>query len=81
MSGRVTLGGKPLANSIIVLTPRFRSEVIEYTAATDYLGNYSFEGIPPGTYEAVVAEYSEETAKSATLTVPSQVTFEQNFDF
>ncbi|MBE7488606.1 carboxypeptidase regulatory-like domain-containing protein [bacterium] len=80
MSGKVTLNGKPLSQSTVVLYPRFATEVTDFMAVTDPWGNYSFEGLPAGSYEAVVAAFSAEDEKSVTLTVPSQPTFEQNFD-
>lgn len=81
MSGKVTVGGKPLGGSTLVLYPRFRTEVTEFVTVTDRNGRYTFEGIPPGSYEAVAGEYSVEDSHSVTLTVPEQGAFEQNFSF
>ncbi len=81
ISGKVTMGGKPWASSTLVLYPRFRTEVTEFVAVTDRIGNYSFEGVPPGNYEAVAGEFSVEQSKSMMLTVPDQPAFTQNFSF
>ena len=81
MSGIVTVGGEPLGGSTLVLYPRFRTDVTEFVTVTDRLGNYTFEGIPPGSYEAVAGEYSIDRSHSVTLTVPEVADFEQNFTF
>lgn len=81
MSGKVTLGGKPMGGSTLVLYPRFRTEVTEFVTVTDHLGNYSYEGIPPGNYEAVAGEFSIDQAHRVALTVPDLPVFEQNFTF
>lgn len=81
MSGKVTVGGKPLGGSTLVLYPRFRTEVTEFVTTTDRLGNYTFEGIPPGSYMAVAGEFSIDQSHSVTLTVPEVEDFEQNFTF
>jgi hypothetical protein len=81
MSGKVTVGGKPLGGSTLVFYPRFPTEVTEFMTVTDRLGNYTIEGVPPGSYEAVAGEFSVEEAHSMTLTVPDKEAFEQNFAY
>jgi len=81
LSGTVLVGGKPLARSTVVLYPRFKTDVEELVALTDQWGNYSFDGVPAGQYEAVVAEFSPDDARPVQLTVPEQPSLRHDFKF
>ncbi|MCG3195921.1 MAG: hypothetical protein GHCLOJNM_00390 [bacterium] len=84
VQGQVTVQGRPLARSTFVLYPRggsSRGAAEEFVTVTDAAGNYLFEGVPAGNYEAVAAEFSPEDSRSASVTIPDQPVFEQNFSF
>jgi hypothetical protein len=79
--GTVQMAKQPLARSTIVLYPKFKTDIREFTSLTDKWGNYSFSGVPAGQYDAVVAEFSPEDARSVQLTVPDEPMFHHDFEF
>jgi hypothetical protein len=81
LSGTVLVNGQPLSRSSISLFPKFETPVTEYTALTDAFGRYSFQGIPPGTYEAIVAEFSEDAARNLNLNVPEQPEYQHDIRY
>jgi protocatechuate 3,4-dioxygenase beta subunit len=81
VSGKITFGGVPLAQSTFVIYPRSQSSVSEYMTFTDKWGNYEFDGVLPGNYEGVAAEFSPDNSKKVSFTVPDQPVLEQNFTF
>ncbi len=80
VSGTVVLKGRPLANSTLVLYPRYGTDLQELITLTDSQGRYSFEGVPAGTYEVFAGEYSDDP-KRASLTVPNTEEHTQDFTF
>ena len=79
--GTVRMKKQPLARSTVVLYPKFKTSVREFTGLTDQWGNYSFPGVPAGQYDAVVAEFSPEDARTVQLTVPDKPMFHYDFNF
>lgn len=83
VTGRVTVKGQALGQSTLVFYPRGGSDLSELLTYTDGSGNYRLEGVPPGNYEAVAAEFSPlvEVPLRTSVTVPDQPTFQQDFSF
>jgi hypothetical protein len=81
LKGKITVRGLPLSRSTFAIYPRVRSSAAEYFSITDQWGNYEFNGVTPGVYEAVAAEYSVEESHRTTFSVPDQAIYTRDFEF
>jgi len=80
-TGNASSNEGPLSGSTLALYPNFDSDLQGYVALTDQWGNFAFDGVTPGIYEAVVGEFSADGAKLQRVTIPDAPTFEKDLVF
>ena len=66
---------------VAALYPKFQTHTQMFLTVTDGFGNFYFDGVPAGNYEAVIAEFSAEDSRPVPVSVPEQESYQHDFRF